>query len=218
MDRFGDFRTICPLNRTPGLLHEVPEERPERGRARRELRPPPGGHGHRLRLHRPRRHAPPHDQGVPPGGLEVSVLYRVIHLDGYNIPLTSLHHLAWAVGQLVATVAAHQLPEPPKPKSMGRCNHPDGSTCTKWQNTSYIRFCELFSGSSSGAPAILPFALLPRQAGGNSQKSAHTLDVWGILSLIASLQGVVWGHVHMTSAQWGKGWLMKIWPKEGKIC
>ena len=43
-------------------------------------------------------------------------LNRVTHLDGYILPLIQLHHLALAVGQLVATVAAHQLPEFPKSK------------------------------------------------------------------------------------------------------
>ena len=62
--------------------------------------------------------------------VETRCAYRVTHLDGYNLPLTSFHHLAWAVGQLEATVAAHQLPELPKPKSTGGCHHPDGSPCT----------------------------------------------------------------------------------------
>ena len=48
--------------------------------------------------------------------VETRCAYRVTHLDGYNLPLTSFHHLAWAVGQLISKLAAHQLPELPKPK------------------------------------------------------------------------------------------------------
>ena len=56
-------------------------------------------------------------------------LYRVTHLDGYNLPLTLFCHLAWALGLLVSTAAANQLPELPKPKSMGGYNHREGSPC-----------------------------------------------------------------------------------------
>ena len=54
------------------------------------------------------------------------LLYRVTHLDGYNLLWTQFCHLAWVVGHLVNTVAAHLFGEVPKPKSAGGCNHPDG--------------------------------------------------------------------------------------------
>ena len=47
-------------------------------------------------------------------------LCRVTHLDGYNLLLTYFRHLTWAVGQFVATVAAHQLQELPQLWSMQR--------------------------------------------------------------------------------------------------
>ena len=44
------------------------------------------------------------------------------------------------------------------------CYAKGAERATRWQNELYSRFCELFSKSSVGIPALLPCSLLPRQA------------------------------------------------------
>ena len=51
------------------------------------------------------------------------------YLVSYNLLLTQSCNLVWAAGQWVGTIAAHQLPELPKPKSTESRNRPDGSPC-----------------------------------------------------------------------------------------
>ena len=82
--------------------------------------------------------------------------YRVTHLDCYNLPLTSFHHLAWAVGQLEATVAAHQLPELPKPKSTEVVTIQMGQPCRAHQPPFFLIPFLFHSGSLfCGFPSLL---------------------------------------------------------------
>ena len=66
----------------------------------------------------------------------------------------------------------------------GRINVNVQTNSTKWQNTSYSRFCLLFPDGSRGVAAMQPSAMLPRHAGGTLRKQCAQ-SLLGPKSLLA---------------------------------